>query len=203
MTYRTTGLVLTTLLCLAGCDDDNGNGNAMDAARDTGVPDVVTDRPVTDMTVVDNAVHDMAVADTHPADAVDAGADTSGADAMDAAGDTESAPTFTQVYTTVIMARCLTCHIPGGIGVTSGMLDMSTKAAAYTNLVNVAAAGTSCSGMGTRIVPGMPDSSILYLKVSLDDPTPCGGKMPLGGPALTEDQANLIEEWIDNGALND
>ena len=46
-------------------------------------------------------------------------------------------PTFTNVYANVISARCTSCHRPGGGGVNVGMLDMSTQAAAYANLVGV------------------------------------------------------------------
>src|SRR5215831_17690505 len=103
------------------------------------------------------------------------------------------AATFTQVYTTVITNRCTPCHTTAnGIGIQQGHLDMTTQAAAYANLVNVPAAGIACGGRGIRVVPGMPDSSIMYLKISLDDPTPCGGKMPLGGPPLTKAQDDLI-----------
>jgi len=112
------------------------------------------------------------------------------------------AATFTQVYTMVIASSCAPCHTTaGGIGITQGQLDLTTQSKAYANLVNVAAAGTQCAGKGSRVVPGMPDSSILYLKVSLDDPAPCGAKMPLGG-ALTEDKAEMIESWIAAGAMN-
>jgi hypothetical protein len=39
--------------------------------------------------------------------------------------------------------------------------------------------------------------------VSLDDPAPCGGKMPLDAAPLTRDQTNLIAGWINAGALDD
>jgi hypothetical protein len=52
------------------------------------------------------------------------------------------------------------------------------------------------------VVPGSPDTSIMYLKVSLDDPAPCGAKMPLGG-SLDRASADLIESWIMSGAPND
>jgi hypothetical protein len=196
MINRTTLLALfTTLACFAGCDDDDDDDVRVDAARDTGV-------------VVDSA-SDVRAADapgTDVADArvVDAGADTRDAAAADTAADAEEeAPTWTQVYTTVIATKCAPCHTTaGGTGISSGHLDMTTQAAAFTNLVNVAAGGTACAGMGTRVVPGNADGSLLYLKVSVDDPTPCGGKMPLGGPALPEAQAEMIEEWIDDGAPN-
>jgi hypothetical protein len=122
---------------------------------------------------------------------------------LDAGAPPSTTPTWTQVYSSVIATRCSPCHTTaGGIGISQGQLNMTTQTAAYMNLVNAAAAGTGCAGMGTRVVPGMAHSSLLYLKVSVDDPTPCGDKMPLTGPALTEDEAEMIEEWIDGGAQN-
>src|SRR5579859_5169961 len=73
-----------------------------------------------------------------------------------------TSPTFTEVYTQIISVNCLSCHVPGGIGVTHGMLDMSTQALAYMDLVGVMAAGSECGGMGTRVVAGSPTSSLLY-----------------------------------------
>lgn len=52
-------------------------------------------------------------------------------------------PTFTNVYTNIIGARCIGCHRPNTSGISSGNLDMSTQATAYANLVGVAAAGTA------------------------------------------------------------
>jgi hypothetical protein len=135
---------------------------------------------------------------------VDAGCSSKANNATDSGGAQDSGPpaTWTQVYTTVIAARCMPCHTtPTGIGIMQGHLDMSSKSVAYTNLVNVAAAGMACAGKGTRVVPGMKDSSIMYLKVSLDDPSPCGAKMPLGG-MLSADEVNMIESWITAGAMN-
>jgi hypothetical protein len=82
-----------------------------------------------------------------------------------------------------------------------GKLDMSAQDKAYTNLVNVAAAGSECSGKGTRVVPGNADGSLLYLKVSADAP-PCGGKMPLGLTPIPKTQADMIDAWIADGAKN-
>ncbi|MCE9667776.1 hypothetical protein LY474_08125 [Myxococcus stipitatus] len=111
--------------------------------------------------------------------------------------------TFTQVYTTVIANRCTPCHTtPGGIGITQGMLDMTTQAAAFTNLVNAPTAGVGCAGVGTRVVPGMPASSIMFLKVSLVDPAPCGAKMPFGLPPLSQAEVDMISSWITSGAPN-
>jgi hypothetical protein len=135
------------------------------------------------------------------------GAGQDGAAATDApaGGDTMTtgmAPTFTQVYA-IISSKCTPCHTTStGIGVTMGHLDMTSQAAAFMNLVNTPTAGISCAGKGTRVTPGMPDASIMYLKISLDDPTPCGSKMPLGLPPLSQTEANTIESWIMGGAMN-
>ncbi|HEX4515639.1 MAG TPA: hypothetical protein VH054_18960 [Polyangiaceae bacterium] len=56
---------------------------------------------------------------------------------------------------------------------------------------------------GTRVVPGNADQSVMYLKVSLDDASPCGNKMPDGLAPLSDDEADGIEAWINAGAQND
>jgi hypothetical protein len=144
---------------------------------------------------------DAAGADTTAEATVDATPDA----APDAAPEAEAAATvtFTQVYTTVITQFCAPCHTAaGGIGITTGNLDMTTQAKAFTNLVNVPAAGASCSGMGVRIVPGSPATSLLFKKVDLTDPAPCGSKMPLGLPPLSQANIDLIGAWITAGAQN-
>ena len=66
-------------------------------------------------------------------------------------------PTFTNVYANVISQRCVSCHRPGGGGVNVGMLDMSTQAAAYANLVGVTSAGTGAGTSGvTCMMAALP-----------------------------------------------
>jgi hypothetical protein len=114
-----------------------------------------------------------------------------------------AAATFTMVYSDIISPICVVCHNPAGIGVSMGHLDMSTKAAAFADLVNVSAMGVACGGKGTRVVPGSADNSILYKKVDPAQGSPCGSKMPLGLTPLTTAQADEIESWINGGAKND
>jgi hypothetical protein len=147
----------------------------------------------------DASVGDATAGAAGTTDAGDAAATDGGADAADAG----PPATFTQVYTQVIAVRCTPCHTTAtGIGVVNGKLDMTSQAAAFTNLVNTPAAGVACNAKGPRVMPGDPDMSVMYLKISLDDPTPCGGKMPLNQAALTQDQADMIESWITAGAPN-
>ncbi len=126
-------------------------------------------------------------------------------------------PTFTNVYANIITARCTSCHRPGSSGVTVGMLDMSTPAAAYANLVNVNAQGIGAGSSGitcasvspplVRVIPGDPTDSLLFNKVhskTLGTLAPCGSPMPLGGGApLTAADNDLISAWIAGGAAND
>jgi hypothetical protein len=101
-------------------------------------------------------------------------------------------PTFANVYDRVISQSCAgaSCHI-GGNG---GKLDMETKERAYEALVLAEPA---------LVVPGDPEGSHLFVKVS---PELCNGDctlMPKGGRPLPADARGLIERWIVNGALND
>ncbi|HEX8107368.1 MAG TPA: hypothetical protein VF516_06535 [Kofleriaceae bacterium] len=127
------------------------------------------------------------------------------------------APTFTNVYTTIIGQRCIDCHHPGGVGVRVGMLDMSSQAVAFANLVGVNAQGTGAGTSGNtcasvtpalvRVVPGDPNSSLVFNKVHgklAGTLAPCGSPMPLpaAAAALTQAEVDLISAWITAGAPN-
>ena len=91
---------------------------------------------------------------------------------------------------------------PAGNGGAFGKLDMSSQDTAYANLVDVPAAGSECAGKGRRVTPSNSATSILYLKISPTDPSPCGSKMPLGGVALPQNEIEQIASWINAGAMN-
>jgi hypothetical protein len=202
MSMRSRILVLfsTVLVGQAACDDDNNNVNT-DGGLIADGGGIIDGRLAGDggLTTEGGLAGDARG---------DGGGDAAGG-AGDAAGDAGAgdavaAATFTQVYSTIISQRCMPCHTTAtGIGVTMGKLDMTSQAAAFMNLVNTQAAGVACTGKGPRVLPGMPDSSIMYLKVSPDDPTPCGSKMPLGTMGLSKAEADMIEGWIMAGAKND
>jgi len=106
--------------------------------------------------------------------------------------------TFAAVYGNIIMGNCLPCHSTGG-GVKTGMLDMSSQAAAMTNLVGQKATMAACNGSTMRVVAGNSAMSILYKKIS---GATCGMRMPSGGkPALAAADVMTIQKWIDNGAM--
>ena len=124
---------------------------------------------------------------------------------------------FTNVYDAAIGPSCTNafCHYPG-IGLRQGSLDMSSKVIAYWNVVDQPCQGFACASLGTRVVPGVPEASILFLKVSQTQP-PCGVQMPasveaikmpggsptFSGTPLTSDQQDLIKSWIADGAQDD
>ncbi len=126
-----------------------------------------------------------------------------GAGSAGSSGDI-SAPTFAEVYATIVSTQCLPCHATGGVGQISGLLDLSTKELAYSNLVGVRSAGVSCATSGlTRVVAGNAAASLLFQKVSsktLSTPTPCGDSMPDNGVTLTLADVNTIQAWINGGA---
>src|SRR4051812_34793399 len=129
---------------------------------------------------------------------------------------TATPKSFTLLYNTALRPSCSNdyCHY-SGVGVRYSALDMSSRSYAYWSLVDQPAAGPGCSRMGTRVVPGDLDHSLLYLKVSQTMP-PCGARMPatpttlltkgtaeFSGTPLPEDQQQLIADWIANGAMDD
>jgi len=116
------------------------------------------------------------------------------------------APTMTAIYDEVLSLRCAVrfCHI----GSTGATPIMSNKDHTYAQLVGVPASGTLCADAGLagllRVVPGHPETSLLYLKV--ENPPPaglCGDPMPSGNSLPLEDlDIEQIRQWIAQGATN-
>jgi hypothetical protein len=135
----------------------------------------------------------------------------------DAGATTDGGGTFESFYSGVILSyNCQKCHVPGGIGMTEGHLDMSSPAAAYMNLVNQAAqgdvkgsTGVTCVSTGLkRVDPGNATDSLIVQKTSgaLFDVVkpPCGSEMPLGCPTkfgcLGGHDVKTMSDWINAGA---
>lgn len=119
-------------------------------------------------------------------------------------GDTSGGVEFSQVYATIVGARCAPCHSPGQPGFVYGLLDMSTEETAYSNLVGVKAAGPSCKASDlTRVLPGSAATSLMFNKVNAkltQIAAPCGDTMPDDQTVLDQAQVNLIATWINDGA---
>ncbi|WP_437614989.1 hypothetical protein WMF20_17125 [Sorangium sp. So ce834] len=77
------------------------------------------------------------------------------------------------------------CHDAGSRA--SGLV----LAAGFENMVKNQ---PSQSCRGSVLVPGQPDMSSIYTK--LQDPPPCGVRMPFGQMAFTEEQKTCVRDWI-------
>ncbi len=101
-------------------------------------------------------------------------------------------PTFSSIQANIFTPRCVnrSCH-PGG-----GAPMSLASGVAYNNLVNV----PSAYGM-PRVMPLNAENSALFLKVTGSSLT--GNQMPLGFPALSRDEIDAIQDWIEAGAKND
>jgi len=110
----------------------------------------------------------------------------------DASGDS-TRPSFAIVQQ-IFVANCVTCHALGAD------VDLS-PGVAWDNLIGKAPPATESCG-GTLVVPGDPDGSYLYEKLSNDHP--CSGlRMPrteFGSGALPECLIGLVRQWILTGA---
>lgn len=139
--------------------------------------------------------------------------DASGANLRDAAveGDAETwfvprppptyAPTFNAVFDEVFEHNLCTSEFCHGLGGTT--LNFSTKRAGYDSLVEREATGSKCKDRGlTLVVPGDPEASLLFQKVSTDTP-PCGARMPhFPGLVINAREIEQIRQWIALGALD-
>jgi hypothetical protein len=75
--------------------------------------------------------------------------------------------------------------------------DMNlTEGNAYASTVGASASNTYPGKI--RVVPGQPETSLLYQKITTKD---FGAQMPLRG-SITQRQRDIIKAWIEEGALD-
>jgi hypothetical protein len=97
----------------------------------------------------------------------------------DEAASPQAARLFETQIAPLLSRRCLECHRGGA---KKGGLDLSHKEAALAGGEN-----------GMAIVPGKADESLLWLYVESDD-------MPKGRAPLSDQEKQLLRQWIDAGA---
>jgi len=102
-------------------------------------------------------------------------------------------PTFALMQA-IFDRNCVSCHSPGA--------DLVLEAGvAWSNLVSRPAPLSESCG-GTLVVPGDPDASYIYQKLSSDHP--CSGmRMPrgeFGSEPLADCVTALVRAWIATGA---
>ena len=115
------------------------------------------------------------------------------------------APTLTAIYGEILGKVCAQpfCH-QGAAGSPPLFPD---KESSYTALVNAPARGMKCADAGpglVLVVPGHPESSLLYHKIENPPPADlCGDPMPGGGAMSLDPRAiQQIQEWIVQGAMD-
>ncbi len=95
--------------------------------------------------------------------------------------------------------HCAQCHSPGSQGYAMTKLSLESDKA-YAALVNIPSVEMVKPRPEMLLVkPKMPDSSYLYLKITLDNPR-VGERMPLLRPKLSADDIQTIKKWIEGGA---
>ncbi len=99
---------------------------------------------------------------------------------------------FTEVFN-VLESRCTPCHNPGK----AGGLTWTDAQSAYLTLVTDISASSMCYGK-LWVTPGDAKESLLFNKLSMAPV--CGNKMPPKAD-LTPEEAEIIELWINQGAM--
>lgn len=98
---------------------------------------------------------------------------------------------FTRIQQTVLTPVCTQCHQ----GATAPLGLRLDAANSYAMLVGAPSVQVPSL---LRVEPGVPDDSYLVHKVQ--GTAAVGGRMPLGGPPLSQAAIDLIRSWIATGA---
>lgn len=106
---------------------------------------------------------------------------------------------FKTMQTKLFDKSCATsgCHA----GTTpAGALSLESGVA-YANLINISPNNPVALADGLkRVVPGSPEQSFLYKKLSGDLRAGHGERMPMGSSALSDNALQFVREWIAAGA---
>jgi outer membrane protein assembly factor BamB len=110
---------------------------------------------------------------------------------------------FSTIYSQILAQKCAgsVCHSSMATGGSFHIPAGATATTVRSSLLNKPASGSECASSGlSLVVPGNPDTSLLYRKLA--DMPPCGSRMPPTGP-LSMDELGRIRTWIMNGAADD
>ena len=105
-------------------------------------------------------------------------------------------PTLTSIQTNIFDLNCAISGCHAGPGSAQG-LNLN-EGESFSNIVNI---GSREVPTLMRVNPGNPDQSYLYLKV-VGTGAIVGARMPLGRPALTTEEIDIIRQWIEDGAMD-
>lgn len=105
---------------------------------------------------------------------------------------------FAQDIQPILSTYCAGCHVSGGLADREGIALRLVAGQSYGGLVNQRSVQDDSF---TLVVPGDSSQSLMWMKVSMDDP-PVGARMPFQLPPLDDARIELIRRWIDEGALD-
>ena len=111
------------------------------------------------------------------------------------------APTFDNLYSSVLSGCVTGCHEPGD-NAGAEVFDLSTPQIAYASLMGsgTGMVPSNCSRNDNFMVtPGKPDESYIVAKVG-GGGTLCKNLMPLGSDGLDAAGLSLLKGWIEAGA---
>ncbi|MBM4267673.1 MAG: hypothetical protein FJ144_13845 [Deltaproteobacteria bacterium] len=110
--------------------------------------------------------------------------------------------TFLRIQSQVLDVSCASSSCHSSVGRAANLVLEGEEA--YDALVNAAPSNPTAAGYGMmRVVPGDPDKSYFYQKISGRLDEGMGLAMPWGGPYLTESALEVIHAWIAAGAPKD
>jgi hypothetical protein len=103
-------------------------------------------------------------------------------------------PSFSQDIQPIFTSSCAlsNCH---NATAQAGLVLLQGQA--YNNIVNV---NSTQDPSKKRVEPGKADNS--YLVIKIEGRQTVGGRMPLGGAALSSARIQNIKNWINRGAKN-
>lgn len=199
-----TVLLMLAAFALAACSSDSNNivggndtgGGLADAgAADMGGGEADTGGGAADAgATADTAGTADAGGEADVDNAADTGGetDTGGADdaggEMDAGAQADSGPaevSFSDVYAAIFQTNgCVGCHAN----------KFATESMAFETL----AKGSYCQQ--DYVVPGSLEQSAIHAKLVAGVPLSCGQKMPKNSSGISSEQAELLEQWILDGA---
>lgn len=119
---------------------------------------------------------------------------TAGCEHADPLEENNQEPTLRNIQTNIFNTSCAVSGCHRGPSAPLG-LDLSADNA-HDNLVNVPSEEVPDL---LRVAPGAPDESYLVMKIE-GAPGIIGARMPRGRPPLSDEQIQLIREWIAEGA---
>ncbi len=189
------------------------------AATDTATPDpdtqvdinqsvsdaadtAVSDTAVTD-TAADIAQEEILASDTavEPETLEDVASSEDGSSGDVPPETTAETVTFSKIFTEVFGEYSCGngyCH-----GAGAGGFSITDETGTHFALVNQNAMTGAC-GLSQLVVPGDPESSILWRRlrpIELDEGDVCAPKMPQGSAGIDAEGSQLVYDWIAQGAL--